>query len=48
MTELTDVFSKFANAPKMESKLKGSSRKNNVIQKNLNPERENAKQKEDF
>jgi len=27
LTKLGDVFSKFANAPKMESKLKGNSRK---------------------
>ena len=34
------AFSKFANASKMESKLKGISRENNAIQENLNPNRE--------
>jgi len=52
MTKLTGAFSKFANAPKMESKPKGSSRKNNTIQGNLNPNREHKKGKceikEDF
>lgn len=40
MTKPIGAFSKFANASKMESKLKGISRKNNAIQENLNPNRE--------
>jgi hypothetical protein len=36
LAKLTGAFSKSAKAPKMESKLKGSSRKNNATQENLN------------
>jgi len=45
MKKLTGAFSKFANAPKMEIKLKGSSKKNTAIQENLNPNREYKKGK---
>jgi len=45
MMKLKDAFSKFANAPIMEIKLKGNSRKNIAIQENLNPNREYKKGK---
>jgi len=45
MAKLTGAFSKFANALKMEIKLKGSSRKNIAIQENLNPNRKYKKGK---